>query len=61
MGTEPLNAAAAKHLPSVDSVSPPQAVFMIAVDSSTSANMPQLQKMIKTGVQANILHSNGGE
>lgn len=60
MGTEPLNAVAAKHLPSADVVSPPEAVFMIAVDSSTAAHMPQFQNLVKSGIQAQILHSDGG-
>lgn len=61
MGAEPLSAVAAKHLPSPDVLSPPEAVFMIAVDSSTAANMPQFQNLIQSGVQAQILHSNGGK
>jgi hypothetical protein len=60
MGTEPLSAAAAKHLPSPDVVAPPEAVLLIAVDSATSANMPQFQTMINSGVQARISRPDAG-
>jgi hypothetical protein len=60
MGVAPKDAESAKALPSPDVISPPQAIFFLAVDSNIATNMPKLQALIEEGASSQVRQSDMG-